>query len=263
MTNKIAIVTGAGHPKGIGRAIAVSLAKAGNNIVVVDLIGSVGLDSVVEELTSYGVQAHTVCCDITNKKDIEKVINETKDRFGSIDIMVNNAGVGLGSANFLELTDNDWNLSLAINLKGTADFCQAVIPEMLKQDARGCIINIASMAGLGGVEGMPACYTASKFAVVGLTKQLAAQYAKDGIRVNAVCPGSIHTQMHDTVLEMIAEENGISKDEAQKLEDSNIPLGYTGKPSVVGDAVVYLSSEASRYITGITMPVAGGMSLGL
>jgi 3-oxoacyl-[acyl-carrier protein] reductase len=263
MTNRTAIVTGASHPKGIGRAIAVALAKSGVNVVVVDLKGAAGLNTVVDELTSYGVRAHTVVCDVTDKKGIEKVISETKEFFGSIDILVNNAGVGLGSANFLELTDNDWNLSLAINLKGTADFCQAVIPEMLKQDSSGCIINIASMAGLGGVEGMPACYTASKFAVVGLTKQLAAQYAKDGIRVNAVCPGSIHTQMHDTVLEMIAEENGISKDEAQKLEDSNIPLGYTGQPSVVGDAVVYLSSEASRYITGITMPVAGGMSPGL
>jgi len=263
MTNRTAIVTGAGHPKGIGRAIAIALAKSDVNVVVADLKGALGLDTVVDEITSYGVKAHTVACNVTDKKDIEKVINETKERFGSIDILVNNAGVGLGSADFLALSDNDWNLSLAINLKGVADFCQAAIPHMLEQESGGCIVNIASLAGLGAIEDIPACYTASKFAVVGLTKQLAVQYAKNGIRVNAVCPGSIHTQMHDITLDMIAEEHNISIEEAQKLEDSNIPLGYTAQPSVVGDTVVYLSSDASRYITGVTMPVAGGMNPGL
>lgn len=263
MINRTAIVTGASHPKGIGRAIAVSLAKSGVNVVVVDLKGAAGLNTVIDELTSYGVRAHTVVCDVTDKKGIEKVISETKGFFGSIDILVNNAGVGLGSANFLELNDNDWNLSLAVNLKGVADFCQAAIPQMLEQNTGGCIVNIASLAGLGAIGDIPACYTASKFAVVGLTKQLAVQYAKDGIRVNAICPGSIHTQMHEITLDMIAEEHNISIEDAQKLEDSNIPLGYTGKPSVIGDAVVYLSSEASRYITGVAMPVAGGMSPGL
>jgi len=263
MTNKTAIITGASHPKGIGRAIAVALAKSGVNVVVVDLKGAAGLNTVVDELASYGVTAHTVVCDVTDKNDIKKVINDTMEIFGSIDILVNNAGVGLGSANFLELTDNDWNLSLAINLKGIADFCQAAIPQMLEQESGGCIVNIASLAGLGAIEDIPACYTASKFAVVGLTKQLAVQYAKNGIRVNAICPGSIHTQMHETTLGMIAQEHNISLEDAQKLEDSNIPLGYTAEPSVVGDAVVYLSSEASRYITGVAMPVSGGMSPGL
>jgi len=263
MTNKTAIITGASHPKGIGRAIAVALAKSGVNVVVVDLKGAAGLNTVVDELASYGVTAHTVVCDVTDKKDIKKVINDTMEIFGSIDILINNAGVGLGSANFLELTDNDWNLSLAINLKGIADFCQAAIPQMLEQDTGGCIVNIASLAGLGAIEDIPACYTASKFAVVGLTKQLAVQYAKNGIRVNAICPGSIHTQMHETTLDMIAQEHNISLEDAQKLEDSNIPLGYTAEPSVVGDAVVYLSSDASRYITGVAMPVSGGMSPGL
>jgi len=263
MTNKTAIITGASHPKGIGRAIAVALAKSGVNVVVVDLKGAAGLNTVVDELASYGVTAHTVVCDVTDKNDIKKVINDTMEIFGSIDILVNNAGVGLGSANFLELTDNDWNLSLAINLKGIADFCQAAIPQMLEQESGGCIVNIASLAGLGAIEDIPACYTASKFAVVGLTKQLAVQYAKNGIRVNAICPGSIHTQMHETTLGMIAQEHNISLEDAQKLEDSNIPLGYTAEPSVVGDAVVYLSSDASRYITGVAMPVSGGMSPGL
>ncbi|MEW6997749.1 SDR family NAD(P)-dependent oxidoreductase [Colwelliaceae bacterium BS250] len=263
MTNRIAIVTGASHPKGIGRAIAISLAKSGVNVVATDLQGSIGLDTIASDIASHGVEGHAIACDVTSKQDIERVVRETKLKFGSVDILVNNAGVGMGSADFLEVTDNDWNISLAVNLKGVADFCQAVIPEMLNQKNSGCIINIASLSGLGAIEEIPVCYTASKFAVIGFTKQLALQYAKDGIRVNAICPGSIHTQMHETVLDMIAQENNISIEDAQKVEDSNVPLGYTGKPSVVGDAVVYLSSEASRYITGITMPVAGGMSPGL
>ncbi|WOH36825.1 SDR family oxidoreductase [Thalassotalea fonticola] len=263
MTNRTAIVTGASHPKGIGRAIAICLARSGVNVVATDLQGSTGLDTIAAEIASHGVKGHAIACDVTSKQDIERVISETKLKFGAIDILVNNAGVGMGSANFLEVTDTDWNISLAVNLKGLADFCQAAIPEMLSQDNAGCIINIASLSGLGAIEDIPVCYTASKFAVIGLTKQLAVQYAKDGIRVNAICPGSIHTQMHETVLDMIANENNISIAEAQKLEDSNIPLGFTGKPDVVGDTVVYLASDSSRYMTGVALPVAGGMSPGL
>ena len=262
MTNKTAIVTGVSHPKGIGRAIAIALAKSGVNVVATDLKSSEGFDTVVSEIESYGVKALAIACDATNKNDINVVVEQVKSTFGRIDILVNNAGVGLGSGDFLEITDKDWSISLAVNVKGVADFCQAVIPTMLAQGS-GSIINTASLAGLGAMTDIPASYTASKFAVVGLTKQLAVQYAKSGIRVNAICPGSIHTQMHDLVLDNISKGNNISLAEAQKLEDSNVPLGFTAKPDVVGDAVAYLASDGARYITGITMPVAGGMFPGL
>ncbi len=263
LAQKVAVVTGAGHPKGIGRAIALKLAQQGANVVVTDLASAKkDLDDAVIQLNELGVDALAVVVDITNKADIARGVSQVQERFGQLDILVNNAGVGVGSSDFIELTDQDWNLSFQVNVKGMADFCQAVIPLMEKQNG-GSIINIASLAGLGAIESIPACYTATKFAAIGLTKQLAMNYAKANIRCNAVCPGSIVTQMHKATLEFIAQEHGISLQEAQALEDASIPLGYSAEPGVVGDAVVYLASAAAKYMTGIAMPVAGGMSPGI
>jgi NAD(P)-dependent dehydrogenase (short-subunit alcohol dehydrogenase family) len=131
------------------------------------------------------------------------------------------------------------------------------------QHRGGSIINVASLAGIGAMNSIPACYTASKFATVGLTKQIAAQFAKDQIRCNALCPGSVVTQMHASVLATLAEEHNISLEEAQALENSVIPLGRSAQPKEVADAAVYLASDLSAYVTGTTLPVAGGMSPGL
>lgn len=262
LENKIAIVTGAGHPKGIGRAIATKLAAEGAQVVVTDLEGAIGLDTVEEELSKLGIQALTVSCDVTKPDDVARCVDQVLDRFGRIDILVNNAGVGIGSADFLALNENDWDITLSVNVKGTANFCQQVIPSMIQQ-GEGAIINIASLAGLGAIDAIPANYTASKYAVVGLTKQLAVQFAKNGIRCNAVCPGSVVTQMHERTLELIAAENNISIEEAQKIEDAGIPLGYSAQPAVIGDTVAYLASPAASYLTGVALPVAGGMAPGL
>jgi len=263
LSQKVAVVTGAGHPKGIGRAIALKLAQQGATVVVTDLASAKkDLDDAVIQLKALGVDALAVVVDITNKLDIARGVIQVQEHFGRLDILVNNAGVGVGSSDFIELTDQDWNLSFQVNVKGMADFCQAVIPVMEKQNG-GSIINIASLAGLGAIESIPACYTATKFAAIGLTKQLAMNYAKANIRCNAVCPGSIVTQMHKATLEFIAQEHGISIEDAQALEDANIPLGYSADPSVVGDAVAYLASASANYMTGVAMPVAGGMSPGI
>ena len=139
--------------------------------------------------------------------------------------------------------------------------CQAVIPHL--RDRGGSIINIASLAGLGALDSIPACYTASKFATIGLTKQLALQFAADKIRCNAICPGSVVTQMHDNSLRLLAEEHGISLDEAQQLEDSNIPLGYSAQPAEIARAAVFLASDDASYMTGVALPVAGGMAPGI
>ncbi|MEH6579636.1 MAG: SDR family oxidoreductase [Amphritea sp.] len=263
LAKKIAVVTGAGHPKGIGRAIALKLAEQGATVIVTDLAQAASdMDSAVAQLSDLGVDAMAIAVDITKKDQIQTCVQQVLKRFGQIDILVNNAGVGVGSSDFTELTDQDWNLSFQVNVKGMADFCQAVIPAMQNQGG-GSIINIASLAGLGAIEAIPACYTASKFAAIGLTKQLAVNYAKQNIRCNAVCPGSIVTQMHKATLEFIAQEHGISIEEAQQHENAGIPLGYSAQPSVVGDAVAYLASDAASYMTGVTMPVAGGMSPGI
>lgn len=258
----VAVVTGACHPKGIGRAIALKLAQAGANIIVTDLEGAEGSDTVVAELESQGVEAACLPMDVTNAGQVVDAVNAILKQFGRIDVWVNNAGVGVGSEDFLQTTEAHWNACLNVNVLGVANCCSAVLPHMLERK-QGSIVNIASMAGLGAIEGIPASYTASKFAVVGLTKQLALSYASSGIRVNAVCPGSIVTQMHAKTLDLIAQAEGCSLEEARAIEESGIPMGYSAEPGVVGDAVVYLAGPTSTYVTGTTMPVAGGMSAGL
>lgn len=262
ISSKTAIVTGAGHPKGIGRAICRQLALAGVNIAALDLTAAVGLDTVVQDLESLGVKACSIECDVTSPMSISNAVEQVRRSLGPVDLLVNNAGIAAGVSDFLEIREDDWTASLAVNLLGTVNMCSAIIPNMLKQD-RGVIVNIASLAGLGAIEGIPANYTASKFAVVGLTKQLALQYASQGIRVNAVCPGSITTQMYDNLMQRMSDENGISVDDAIAIESESIPLGYSANPDQIGHAVVFLASDKATYMTGVCMPVAGGMSAGL
>ena len=250
LQGKVAIVTGAAHPKGIGRAIAVALQRQGGTVVATDIEGATGLE-----------EGNGVACDVTDREQVNALIQHVIEQHGNIDIVVNNAGVGIGNSDFLALTDQDWELSLNVNVRGVANVCQAAIPHM--QANGGSIINVASLAGIGAMASIPACYTASKFATVGLTKQIAAQFAADKIRCNALCPGSVVTQMHQSVLATLAEQHNISLEEAQALENSAIPLGRSAQPGEVADAAVYLASDLSLYVTGTTLPVAGGMSPGL
>ena len=250
LEGRIALVTGAAHPRGIGRAIALALEAHGATVVSTDLAGSEGLEQVAG-----------LSCDVTSPEQVEHAVAEVLSRHGGIDILVNNAGVGVGSADFMAITDRDWELSLAVNLRGVVNLCRAVLPYM--QERGGSIINIASLAGTGAMDSIPACYTASKFAAVGLTKQLAAQYAPQNIRVNALCPGSVVTKMHEQSMALLAETHDISVEDAQALEDANIPLGRSAQPSEVGRAAVFLASDLSSYVTGVALPVAGGMAPGL
>ena len=250
LQGKVAIVTGAAHPKGIGRAIVVAMQRQGATVVSTDLQGASGLE-----------ESNGVACDVTDSDQVNALIQQVIEQHGGIDIVVNNAGVGVGSPDFLALTDTDWELSLNVNVRGVANVCQAAIPHMRANG--GSIINVASLAGIGAMASIPACYTASKFATVGLTKQIAAQFAADKIRCNALCPGSVVTQMHESVLATLAEQHNISLEQAQAMENSVIPLGRSAQPGEVADAAVYLASDLSLYVTGTTLPVAGGMSPGL
>jgi NAD(P)-dependent dehydrogenase (short-subunit alcohol dehydrogenase family) len=250
LRDKIAIVTGAAHPKGIGRAIVDAFRRQGAQVIISDIAGAAGLE-----------ESGGLACDVTSREQVKQLINKVTEQYGAIDILVNNAGIGIGSSDFLELTERDWELSLNVNLRGVANMCQAAIPGM--RGKGGAIVNIASLAGLGAMDSIPACYTASKFATVGLTKQLAMQFAADGIRCNAVCPGSVVTQMHAQSMALLAEKHQVTPEEAQAMEEANIPLGRSAQPGEVADAAVYLASDLARYITGVAMPVAGGMSPGL
>ena len=261
LSNKVAIVTGAGRKRGIGRAIAIALAKRGAKVVMTDLAGANTEAIVRDELGDLAEVCAYFEADVTNAKDTDAAVSFATERFGKLDILVNNAGVGRGSPDFLELTDDDWDISLNVNLRGTANFCKSAIPALRNQ--RGVIVNVASLSGLRAVPLIPACYTASKYAVVGMTKQLALQLAPEGIRVNAICPGSVRTDMMTVVMEDIASAEGISVEEAEAHEALTIAMGRAAEPSEIGEVAAFLASESASYLTGEAITVSGAMFNGL
>ena len=242
-SSKVAIVTGAGHPDGIGAASAEALRDQGYEVITFDLEGA----------------DHAV--DVTDAQQVAKAIQAVAADFGHLDALVNNAGVGVGSANLLEQTSEDLDLTLAVNVKGLVNCCQASIPHML-QIGGGAIVNVASLCGLKALPAIPHAYTASKFAVVGLTKSMALEFGSNHIRINAVCPGSVDTQMRSKAISLLAEQEGISLEDAEALETSSISLGRAATPSEVAAVVAFLCSENAAQITGAAIPVDGGMTGG-
>ena len=198
---------------------------------------------------------------MTDAQQVAKAIETVAADFGHLDALVNNAGVGVGSANLLEQTSEDLDLTLAVNVKGLVNCCQAAIPHML-QTGGGAIVNVASLCGLRALPAIPHAYTASKFAVVGLTKSMALEFGPNHIRINAVCPGSVDTQMRSKAISLLAEQEGISLEDAEALETSTISLGRAATPSEVAAVVAFLCSENAAQITGAAIPVDGGMTGG-
>ena len=243
MTKKVAIVTGAAHPRGIGAAIVNQLREQGVTVVSTDLSGA------------------DMDVDVTAGNQIDECVAKVIDQHGRMDILVNNAGVGVGSAAFLEQKAEDLDLTFAVNVKGMIRFSQSVIPHM-QNAGGGVIVNVASLCGLRALPAIPPSYTASKFAVVGLTKAMALEFGSDNIRVNAVCPGSVDTQMRANAMELLATEEGISPEEAEAAENAMISLGRPSSPNEVAAVVAFLCSDVSKYLTGAAIPVDGGMTGG-
>lgn len=256
-----AIVTGAGRQKGIGHAIASRLVAQGANVVVTDLEGVADANIIAERFGAGAAKVRFLAVDVTDKTGARAAVQLAEETFGALDILVNNAGVGLGSPDFMELTDQDWSRSMGVNLRGVANFCEAAIPA-LRRSGAGAIVNVASLSGLRAIPLIPACYTASKFAVVGMTKQLALQLAPENIRVNAVCPGSVRTDMMETVMSDIAEAEGITIAEAEAHEASTIAVGRAAEPEEIGRVVAFLAGPGGSYITGEAITVSGGMFSG-
>ena len=259
--DKVAIVTGAAG--GIGTAIALALAGEGARIAVCDLASrrDDGLAALANAISDNGGETIAMAVDVTRRADIETAVAATLEAWGGIDILVNNAGTTAGAGPFLDITDADWQSSFAVNLKGPADFAQAVIPEMRRRGG-GTILNIASTAGLGALGGFGA-YTATKHGLVGLSKTIAAEFGRDGIRCNAICPGFVRTEMHLDATRRLAAQEGIGEAEMAARRYADVPLGRAGEPDEIARLVILLAGPGGAYITGTAIPVAGGHPVGL
>jgi len=235
-------VTGAAQ--GIGKAIAMLLAQKGADIVISD-INLEKAEETAKEVEAIGQRAMAIKVDVANTNDVECMIEAVLERFGQIDILVNNAGI-VRDKLILRMTEEDWDAVLNVNLKGTFNCTKAVVKHMSKQ-RRGKIVNIASVVGEMGNAGQ-ANYSASKAGVIGLTKTIAREFAQRGINVNAIAPGYIETPMTEVLPEKV-------KEELRRM----IPMERLGRPEDVAEAVLFLVSEASGYITGQVLNVNGGI----
>ncbi|WP_019152820.1 3-oxoacyl-[acyl-carrier-protein] reductase [Robertmurraya massiliosenegalensis] len=240
---KNALVTGAS--RGIGREIALELARQGANVAV-NYAGSEQMaNEVVDEIKSLGRKAFAIQANVADGDAVSNMMKEVVDRFGSIDILVNNAGITRDNL-LMRMKEEDWDAVIDTNLKGVFLCTKAVTRPMMKQ-RNGRIINISSIVGVGGNAGQ-ANYVAAKAGVIGLTKTTAKELASRGITVNAVAPGFITTDMTDKLNEDV---------QAEMLKQ--IPLARLGEPQDIAKVVVFLASEDSRYMTGQTLHVDGGM----
>lgn len=251
---------------GMGFAACRKFAEAGIRVVVTDLGASDdavnNLQARADEIIAAGGEAIAIAVDVTNREQIDACMTKVHEHFGRVDFLFNNAGSPAGVGEFLTMTDQQWDVSYAVNLKGTVNMCRSVLPYMIEQGG-GAIVNNASVAGLGAVAGM-AAYTATKFAVVGLTKALAAEFGVKKIRVNAVCPGMVWTQMGQQEVELLREDGESDSDARTRLAGADlVPLSRWAKADEIAAAVVYLTSDDASYITGVALPVAGGMAPGL
>ena len=251
LQGQVALVTGGG--RGIGRGIALALARAGADVAISD-IGP--LQSTADEIAALGRRGLAVRADVRSRDQVRRMVDETVSRLGGLRLLVCAAGV-ISMSPVEVMTEEDWDLTLDVNIKGTFLTCQAAIPA-LKAGGGGCIITTASVAGKNGQPGL-AHYCASKFAVVGFTNALAKELARDNIRVNAICPGIVRTHMWEYLAEM-RKLPGESKEQAwQRIIEARVPLGRPQTPEDMGQLAVYLASAVN--VTGQAINVDGGSEL--
>jgi 3-oxoacyl-[acyl-carrier protein] reductase len=251
LSGKVAIVTGGSQ--GIGRAIAIELAKAGANIVLYDVNSKEGR-KVAREIEKMGQRALFVKGDVSKRKDVEKMLGFALNQFGKIDIFVNNAGIsgkkpGGKRVQINAIEEREWERVMDVNLKGVFICTKAVMGSMMKQRS-GKIVNIASIAGLiaGSLTFSGAHYAVSKAAVIAFTKVSAMELAPYGITVNAIAPGRIETEM-----------TGKISPDTNEMYKKRIPLGRFGKPEEIAKAVAFLVSDSAEFITGATLAIDGGV----
>ncbi len=242
LENKVVIITGAGS--GIGRETAFLFAKEGAKVIATDVDEKAGSET-VEEITKNGGDAFFAQLDITNREQSKQVVGDALDRYGKIDVLINNAGI-IQDALVSKMTEEQWDKVIDVNLKGPFNCIQAVVEAMMEHGT-GEIINVSSIVGLYGNIGQTN-YAASKAGIIGITKTLAKELGRKGIRVNAVAPGFIYTPMTAKVPEKILE-----------MMKEKTPLKRLGQPDDVGYALLYLASDEANFVNGAVISVDGGL----
>ena len=242
LKGKVAFITGSAQ--GIGKAIALKLAEFGADIVIGDL-NSDAIEETVKEIEAMGVNVFGDICDVTSTESVNSFLEKAKEKVGNIDILVNNAGITKDTF-LMRMDEKTWEIVLKVNLTGAFNVTKAVIRDMARKKF-GRIINISSVVGVMGNAGQ-ANYAASKAGLIGFTKSVAKEYAKKSITVNAIAPGFIETKMTEKLSEDVKKEYY-----------KGIPMQRFGKPEDVANAVVFLASDLSSYITGQVIKVDGGM----
>jgi NAD(P)-dependent dehydrogenase (short-subunit alcohol dehydrogenase family) len=269
LKGKVAIVTGAGRKLGIGRGIALRLARDGADVAVADICREFeefpgyglgmweGLKETADEISALGVRGLPVRVDVTDAAQVEAMVRQTVEALGRLDIIVNNAGGAPGPAPVIALEEAAWNKTMAINATGTFLCSKAAARQMMAQGQGGKIINISSIAGKKASPFL-AAYCAAKAAIIGLTRTMALEVAAANIQVNAVCPGQVDTELQHWGWRLAAGMRGTTYEEIIKKTIAEIPVGRLETPDDVANVVAFLASRESDYMTGQALNVDGG-----
>lgn len=260
LKGRVAIVTGSGS--GIGRGIASGLAESDADVAIVDINLDAARATAGELAKAHGVRTAAVKCDVTSREQIEAMVAEAAEVLGSVDILVNNAGIA-PSYPLTEFPEEQWDLAMAINVKGYFLCAQAAARRMLEQGRGGSIINISSKTGVRG-SAENSAYNASKFGVIGLAQGWSREFAKDGIRVNSILPGNVLQGSgiwSEEYKEACARKLGIRPDEVEAHYNKQVPLGRPCTVEDIANLVVFLVSDKASYITGVSYLVDGGQEM--
>lgn len=268
--DRVAIVTGCGRERGIGRAIALRLAREGAHIVAGEYGRAMNeypdakfgqmeeLESLKAEIEKLGRKCLAVKVDVTDENEVGNMAEAAWKEFGRIDILCNNAGGGVGGGPVVQQTLDSWNKTIAMNLTGAFLCSKHVAPKIIQGGRGGRIVNTASIAGKRGGPGM-AAYSSAKHGVVGLTRSLALELGQFGITVNAVCPGFVETQLFEGLLQMVSTTRSVDRAGAIKYFEQQIPLGRMESGDDVANVVAFLASDDGGYMTGQALNICGGV----
>jgi meso-butanediol dehydrogenase/(S,S)-butanediol dehydrogenase/diacetyl reductase len=270
LTGRVAIVTGSGRPKGLGQAMAKRLAAEGCKVVVHDLGAVKGeiapahgvgkqdeIEATVAEIRADGGEATAFAGDVLIEADVKALVEHAVSTYGTLDIMVNNAGIGYLFGPLIEMSQEKWDAVLGVNLRGCFFGMKYAAQQMIRQGSGGRIISIASQAAKSGFA-LAAAYTASKHGLVGLTRSAALEFSRHGITVNAICPNHVTTGLGAWQNEFMSKARGQTMEEYLAVMRGRIPLGRPGAPDDIAAACAFLCSAQASYITGEAMNVSGG-----